>query len=215
MKIKLIIFDFDGTLGDTRANIIMTMQETMRVLGYPIAREEAIAATIGLTLEDGFRELFPGLTERDILRCADVYRDLFEKNRRKMIPTLFPHVKETLNLLKERGYILSVASSRQSVSLRGFLHDMSVEDCISYILGADNVEKSKPDPEPVLKTLRELGIPAEESIVVGDMPVDIIMGLRAGAATCGVTYGNSSRDDLVEAGAGYIIDDISELPGLL
>ena len=215
MKIKLIIFDFDGTLGDTRANIIMTMQETMRVLGYPVAGEEAIAATIGLTLEDGFRELFPGLTERDILRCAEVYRDLFEKNRRKMIPTLFPHVKETLNLLKERGYILSVASSRQSVSLRGFLHDMSVEDCISYILGADNVEKSKPDPEPVLKTLRELGIPAEESIVVGDMPVDIIMGLRAGAATCGVTYGNSSRDDLVEAGAGYIIDDISELPGLL
>lgn len=215
MKIKLIIFDFDGTLGDTRANIIMTMQETMRVLGYPLAGEEAIAATIGLTLEDGFRELFPGLTERDILRCAEVYRDLFEKNRRKMVPTLFPHVKETLNLLKERGYILSVASSRQSVSLRGFLHDMSVEDCISYILGADNVEKSKPDPEPVLKTLRELGIPAEESIVVGDMPVDIIMGLRAGAATCGVTYGNSSRDDLVEAGAGYIIDDISELPGLL
>ncbi|MEE3477289.1 MAG: HAD family hydrolase [Candidatus Cryptobacteroides sp.] len=215
MKIKLIIFDFDGTLGDTRANIIMTMQETMRVLGYPVAGEEAIAATIGLTLEDGFRELFPGLTERDILRCAEVYRDLFEKNRRKMIPTLFPHVKETLNLLKERGYILSVASSRQSVSLRGFLHDMSVEDCISYILGADNVEKSKPDPEPVLKTLRELGIPAEESLVVGDMPVDIIMGLRAGAATCGVTYGNSSRDDLVEAGAGYIIDDISELPGLL
>lgn len=47
------------------------------------------------------------------------------------------------------------------------------------------------------------------------MPVDIIMGLRAGAATCGVTYGNSSRDDLVEAGAGYIIEDISELPGLL
>ncbi len=215
MKIKLIIFDFDGTLGDTRANIIMTMQETMRVLGYPVAGEEAIAATIGLTLEDGFRELFPGLTERDILRCADVYRDLFEKNRRKMIPTLFPHVKETLNLLKERGYILSVASSRQSVSLRGFLHDMSVEDCISYILGADNVEKSKPDPEPVLKTLRELGIPAEESLVVGDMPVDIIMGLRAGAATCGVTYGNSSRDDLVEAGAGYIIEDISELPRLL
>lgn len=215
MKIKLIIFDFDGTLGDTRANIIMTMQETMRVLGYPVAGEEAIAATIGLTLEDGFRELFPGLTERDILRCAEVYRDLFEKNRRKMIPTLFPHVKETLNLLKERGYILSVASSRQSVSLRGFLHDMSVEDCISYILGADNVEKSKPDPEPVLKTLRELGIPAEESLVVGDMPVDIIMGLRAGAATCGVTYGNSSRDDLVEAGAGYIIEDISELPGLL
>lgn len=215
MKIKLIIFDFDGTLGDTRANIIMTMQETMRVLGYLVAGEEAIAATIGLTLEDGFRELFPGLTERDILRCAEVYRDLFEKNRRKMVPKLFPHVKETLNLLKGRGYILSVASSRQSVSLRGFLHDMSVEDCISYILGADNVEKSKPDPEPVLKTLRELGIPAEESLVVGDMPVDIIMGLRAGAATCGVTYGNSSRDDLVEAGAGYIIDDISELPGLL
>lgn len=215
MKKRLIIFDFDGTLGDTRANIILTMQETMRTLGYPVAGEEPIAATIGLTLEDGFRELFPELTESDILRCAEVYRELFEKNRRKMVPKLFPNVKETLYLLKDRGYILSVASSRQSVSLRGFLQDMSVEDCISYILGADNVEKSKPDPEPVLKTLRELGIPAEECIVVGDMPVDILMGLRAGAATCGVTYGNSSREDLAAAGAGYIIDDISELPGLL
>ncbi len=209
--IKLIIFDFDGTLGDTRANIITTMQETMRVLGYPVAGEEAITATIGITLEDGFRELFPGLTERDILRCADVYRVLFERNRKKMVPKLFPNVKETLNLLKERGYILSVASSRQSVSLRGFLHDMSVEDCISYVLGADSVEKAKPDPEPVLKTMRELGIPPEESLVVGDMPVDIIMGRRAGTSTVGVTYGNSFREALAEAGADKIIDDISEL----
>ena len=212
---KLIIFDFDGTLGDTRANIVLTMQETLRALGYPVSDEDTIAATIGLTLEDGFRELIPGLTDADTLRCADFYRELFELNRKKMVPKLFPHVDETLRSLKDRGFILTVASSRQSGSLKGFLHDMSVEDCISFVLGADSVEKAKPDPEPVLKTMQEMDIPPEESIVVGDMPVDIIMGRRAGTSTVGVTYGNSSREALAEAGADMIIDDISEILGLV
>lgn len=211
MDKRLIIFDFDGTLGDTRANIIVTMQETLRSLGYPVADEESIAATIGLTLEDGFKELLTELTDEETLRCASVYRDIFERNRKKMIPKLFPHVRETLFELKSRGYILTVASSRQSVSLKGFLKDMSVEECISYVLGADSVDKAKPDPEPVLKTLRDLDIPAEECLVVGDMPVDIIMGRRAGASTCGVTYGNSSREALAAAEADIIIDDIAEL----
>ena len=69
--------------------------------------------------------------------------------------------------------------------------------------------KAKPDPEPVLKTLRELGYPAEEALVVGDMPVDVQMGSRAGAHTCAVTYGNAGREDLWEA--DYIIDDIANL----
>ncbi|MBQ6283172.1 MAG: HAD hydrolase-like protein, partial [Bacteroidales bacterium] len=54
--IRLIILDFDGTLGDTRANIVLTMRQTLEKTGYPVASEESIAATIGLPLEEGFRQ---------------------------------------------------------------------------------------------------------------------------------------------------------------
>ena len=57
--IKLIVFDFDGTLGDTRANIVNTMRDTMLRLSLPVAEEETIAATIGLPLEKGFARLYP------------------------------------------------------------------------------------------------------------------------------------------------------------
>ena len=92
---------------------------------------------------------------------------------------------------------------------------MGLSRYITYVLGADDVTHAKPHPEPVLKTLQELGIPASEALVVGDMPVDIQMGLGAGARTCGVTYGNSSRLALEAAGASHVIDRFGELLSLV
>ena len=94
-------------------------------------------------------------------------------------------------------------------------HDLRIADCISYLVGADDVENAKPNPEPVLKTLSATGFDASETLVVGDMNVDILMGVHAGAKTCGVTYGNGTRRELEEAGADYIIDSFDELMGLL
>ncbi|MBR1926935.1 MAG: HAD-IA family hydrolase [Bacteroidales bacterium] len=209
--IRLIILDFDGTLGDTRANIVMTMNQTLAKMGYPVAGEEEVAATIGVPLEEGFRLLLPGISDEEADECAVTYRDIFEINRKKLVPRLFPQVRETLAKLWERGYVLTVASSRLSASLNGFLKDMEIDGYISYVLGADNVAKAKPDPEPVLKTMSELGFSPGETLVVGDMPVDIIMGRSAGALTCGVTYGNSCREDLLLSGAGSVIDSFSDL----
>ena len=213
--IRLIVFDFDGTLGDTRANIVTTMWETIRTVGLPPVGEEEIAATIGLPLEDGFRQMFPGLSDADTLRCAALYREIFERTRKTLVPSLFPYVKETLAALKAMGYILTVASSRRSASLKEFLQEMAIAEYISYVLGADSVEKAKPDPEPVLKTLRELGFTPGECLVVGDMPVDVLMGKAAGAATCAVTYGNAPRSALVSAGPDSVIDVFSDLPSIL
>ena len=89
----MIILDFDGTLGDTRANIVLTMRQTLEKTGYPVASEESIAATIGLPLEEGFRQLIPGISEEETLRCAATYRDIFEINRKNLVPKLFPGVK--------------------------------------------------------------------------------------------------------------------------
>ena len=213
--IRLLIFDFDGTLGDTRASIVLTMSTTLARLGYPAAGEEEIAATIGVPLEEGFAQLLPTLSAEETRECARTYRAIFEENRKKLIPQLFPQVKETLADLKGKGYVLTVASSRKDQSLKGFLHDMGVAEYFSYVIGADSVTHAKPNPEPVLKTLSDLGYRPEDALVVGDMPVDILMGKGAGAATCGVTYGNSSREALAAAGADFIIDEFSQLQASL
>ena len=180
--IKLIILDFDGTLGDTRANIVLTMRQTLAKLDYPEKDEETIAATIGLPLEKGFEQLFPGIDAEGVALCARTYRAIFEENRKLLVPKVFPHVVETLAALKEAGYVLTIASSRSYGSLNEFLREMGFAPYISYVLGANSVTHAKPHPEPVLKTMADLGFPADETLVVGDMPVDIRMGKVRGHA---------------------------------
>jgi phosphoglycolate phosphatase len=211
---RLIILDFDGTLGDTRANIVLTMRRTLVRLGYAVPDEDTIAATIGVPLEKGFEQMLPGISPDDVALCARTYREIFQECRKEMVPGLFPHVMETLAALKESGCVLTIASSRSYGSLKEFLREMGIAPYISYVLGANSVTHAKPHPEPVLKTMADMGFTADETLVVGDMPVDIQMGKGAGARTCAVTYGNASRDELLAAGADYVIDDFCELAGI-
>lgn len=211
MNTELIIFDFDGTLGDTRRNIVTTMQMTIRELQLPCRSDDVCASTIGLPLEGCFQTLFPQVTRDVILRCTDTYRRIFQENLVTMKPRLFPHVADTLAILKHWGCLLTIASSRWHKSLLELTHDLGIADCFVYLVGADDVQKAKPYPEPVLKTLSMLDVEASHTIVVGDMDVDILMGAKAGTKTCGVTYGNGTRAQLEEAGADYIIDGIDEL----
>ena len=213
--IKLLIFDFDGTLADTHELIIQTNQEAMRRMGFPVLEDQVISRTIGLPLEEGILTMFPQLAREDLPAWVKAYRTICDEIKTRIIPGLFPHVKETLEALHARGYVLTVASSRLSLSLNDFLRDMGIAPFFSYVLGADNVSAAKPDPEPVLKTLRDLHFRADEALVVGDMPVDILMGKRAGAFTCGVTYGNSDREALKKAGANHVLDDFGRLPEII
>ena len=214
MRYKLIIFDFDGTLGDTRRNIVVTMQQTIAELQLPERSESQCAATIGLPLAGCFKTLFPDLQQEMIQRCAVTYRRIFDQKLKDIIPQAFPGVVETLAALREQGVTLTIASSRSNISLVRLTQDMGISDVISLTLGADNVEKAKPDPDPVLKTLAATHFNADETLVVGDMAVDILMGANAGARTCGVTWGNGSKEELLQAGADYVIDKMEELLSL-
>ena len=211
MNKGLIIFDFDGTLGDTRRNIIMTMQMTIAELHLPNRSEEECAATIGLPLAGCFKTLFPDIQDEFILRCAETYRRLFNENLKTIQPQAFPGVVETLSILHQKGFTLTIASSRSHNSLTELTRNMGIADYISYLLGADDVKEAKPKPEPVLKTLADMHYDASETLVVGDMAVDIQMGTNAGAKTCGVTWGNGTKEELENAGATFIIDRIEEL----
>lgn len=211
MKIELIVFDFDGTIADTCRTIVATMQSTMRIMNLPVADIDTCKSTIGLPLKSCFAQIFPHLDDDVLDKCTATYRDIFNKNKELIPPSLFPNVKSTLHTFNDLGITLSVASSRSYGSLVELIEKLGIGNYISYVVGADNVAKAKPAPDPVLKTLQALNIKAENAIVVGDMPVDIMMGSSAHTLTCGITYGNSSIQQLAAAKADYIIDDISQL----
>lgn len=213
--IKVVILDFDGTLADTVELIVKTNQEVQRRMNYPVCTPETIIATIGLPLAQGIEAMYPQEKLENLPQWVKVYREVFDNLKTQIVPALFPGVKETLEELTARGCICTVASSRGRESLNDFLREMGLSRYISYVLGAEDVTRAKPFPDPVLKTLEKLGVSASEAIVVGDMPVDIQMGLGAGAYTCGVTYGNSNREALEASGAHYVIDNFSDLQGVI
>jgi len=215
MTPRLLIFDFDGTLGDTRHTIVSTMQQTIAALHLPPRSATACASTIGLPLAGCFESLYPSLPAELSQRCADTYRRLFAAIAHEMKPQPFPYVIATLAELSRQGYTLTIASSRSHASLTELTTAMGIADTISLVVGADDVDTAKPSPEPVLQTLKAMGFRAAETLVVGDMALDIQMGANAGAMTCGVTWGNGTREDLEKAGAGHIINSMRELQEIL
>lgn len=211
METKVIIFDFDGTLCDTRSNIIIAFRATMEHLSLDMRDEETCGATIGLTLRDGFKSMYPDFDDAKIDYCVDTYRQIFAERRKELMPDLFPGVKETLEALRKRGYRMTIATSRLTDSLMLFMRHHGIDHYFEYAVGSDSVTHHKPHPEPALKTLRELNIAPSEAIMVGDMPVDIAMAHNAGIRAIGVDYGNATREELEAAEADWIVDSITKI----
>ena len=115
-KTKIIILDFDGTLADTTAIIVKTMLGTIKELNLPSRTEQECAAMIGLRLTEVPHILFPECNlDPDLY--ALTYRRLFNEYNVEGAVELYPNVIETLTALKERGLVLTIASSRSNASL--------------------------------------------------------------------------------------------------
>ena len=224
---KYIIFDFDGTIGDSQSLIVKTLQDTMLARKLEVKSDEACAKTIGLRLDEAFISLF-GMSAEEGMECAATYREIFLDNKKTMIVQPFPHVIETLRELHRQGFILGMASSRNHCSLDGYVKQMQLENIFSSIVAGDDVEHVKPAPDMVFMALGEMkGMKnpvtsaeagdvenmLDEVLVVGDMTFDVDMAHNAGCKACAVTYGNGTREQL--ASAEFIIDDFAELLGLV
>ena len=207
-EIKIIMLDFDGTLGDTTGVIIKTTQATIKELGLPSRTDEQCAAMIGLRLVEIPPVLFPEY-DIDVNLYAQTYRKNFNIFNTQGAVNLYPNVPETLSELKNRGIILTIASSRSHNSLAEYLNNLNLSEYISYIIGGDDVSAGKPDPEAVYRTLELFGFKPEEAIMVGDTVFDIHMGINAGTHTCGVTYGNGTAESMADA--TWLIDDFGKL----
>ena len=210
MRIKNIIFDFDGTLADTASLIVATMQSCMRDLNLPVRSEEECRSTIGMRLEEIPSRLWPDISNIGE-RYSQTYRKNFDELKKTFVLECFPGVTETLKRLNAEGYNLAIATSRNRQSLKELLASLGIGDCFHALVAGDDVTEGKPSPEPVLRILLQMGWKPDATLVVGDMDVDILMGKSAGCHTCGVTYGNGSPQELTDAGADKVVENICEI----
>lgn len=211
---KIVIFDFDGTIADTRPIILSSFHGTFDAMGLAQHSDEEISATIGLPLVKAFPILNP-MSEEKAEQCTAAYREIFEKVSQKVKVQMFAHVPDTLRSLHNQGCICTIATSRGHASAKDFIKSFGLNDIITYIIAAENVKQAKPNPEPVNRTLAHFNVKPEDAVVVGDTHFDILMGNNAGCFTVGVSYGYGSRESLIKAGADAIIDDITSLTELL
>lgn len=210
MRKKLIIFDFDGTLADTEECIVRTFQKTLTTLQLPMKSRGKIKATIGLPLDECFKVLTGVDRQEWVDECTSTYRSLFCGLQRDTIK-LFPDVKEVLELLRKNGMMCSIATSRGGQSLDELCCMLGINELFQLKMCNNDVTEKKPAPEMVLKTIWHFGLKADDVLVVGDTIFDIMMGNNAGCMTCGVTWGNQSREQLETVHPTYIIDNMSEL----
>lgn len=215
MNTKIVILDFDGTIADTQSLILRTIQDVVNQMHLPARTNAECAATIGLPLEKAFTALYPKMSDEMGEECASVYRQIFTLNNVRGAVKMFPGVKETLQKLYKNGIFLSIATSRHRESVEDFLDEFGIFKYFSYIVSSSDVVNAKPDPEAVLKTLDYFSLLPDSALVVGDTHYDILMGRNAGASTCGVTYGNGKREDLVSAKADFIVNSFAEIIPLL
>ncbi len=207
------IFDFDGTLMDTSAVILSTIKATIKELGLPERTDEECRAIIGIRTDEAGKHLYPELNISNE-KFAKAFRSNYELLKKDAKEKTFPGVLETLDTLVKTGHGIAIVSSRRLASLYDYLDGLGIKNRFSMIIGADSVTKGKPDPEPVLAILDTLGWKADDTLVVGDADVDIMMGNAAGCKTCAVTYGNGTRQTLEAASPTYTIDSFPRILAL-
>lgn len=214
MKYRNIIFDFDGTLADTAELTVETMHRTNRAMNLPDKSDAECRAMIGYRLEEIPSILWPDLPVLSA-RYAATFREIYKSAKEDLKVRTYPGVSDTLTRLKRDGIRMAVASSRSKVSLMDLCSELHIVDYFQMIVGGGDVENGKPAPDPANLVLATQGWDKDETLVVGDMNVDILMGKAACTVTCGVSYGNGSVEELRDAGADYLISDFSELQNIL
>jgi phosphoglycolate phosphatase len=209
--IAAVVFDFDGTLADTRAAVVATVTQTLDRLGAAPLSAAAVVERMGLPLSEVF--VAAGLPPPAIADAVVLYRRLFPDNAGSI--ALFPEVDTCLGVLATRGLPLTVASSRGRESLDALLDALQIRSRFHSVLGEEDAARKKPAPDLVLALAERLALAPSQMLVVGDTTYDIEMGRAAGAHTCGVVYGAHDAERLTRAQPTWLVDSLAAVPALL
>jgi phosphoglycolate phosphatase len=213
MKYKTLILDFDGTLADTKESIIQTMRFVANSFNIKNFDETLIESFIGLPLKTTFEEAF-SLDEKLIQEATLVYRKHYNEIVIGTI-SLFDGVKDTLFDFHHKGINLTVASSKGKEALIKILKKQKIYDVFSFVGGEEDAKKKKPSPDIVNLILDKFNYHPNECLIVGDTIFDIEMGQRANVDTCGVTYGNNTKEKLEKQKPNYLIDSFKNLTEII
>jgi phosphoglycolate phosphatase len=210
---RLFIFDLDGTLIESRADICLSLNLALTRMNIPTLPESHISDFIGEGLqklverslrEATGREPEPELVEDTIQLFREEYgRHLLDHTH------LRPGVVEALDRLAWASF--AVASNKPEVFSRSILEGLGIGNRFCAILGGDSVRSRKPDPEPLLEVMNMCNAHPSETVMVGDSRVDIQAGKAATVVTCGVLGGFRPREELEAAGCDLLIGNLIEL----
>lgn len=204
--VKLVIFDWDGTLFDSVAQIVASLQFAAQQFNQPLTDADA-KSIIGLGLPEVAQRLFPAVPELhvDILQA---YSEHYVAN--SVEDAWFEGVSEMLYALKDQGIKLAVATGKSRKGLDRVLKQTNSLE-LFHATRAASETRSKPDPLMLAEILAETGIHAHEAIMVGDTSYDLEMALNIVMPSVGVSYGVHTSETLAKFNPLSIVNDVSSL----
>lgn len=206
-KIKLVIFDLDGTLADAYEAISASVNFTLQKLGHKKASYLKIRKAVGW----GDRRLLAAfLPEKDIDAALLIYRRHHRVSLKKY-SRLLPYSKGVLEYLRGNKIQAAIASNRPTEFTNILLTSLKIKGYFDYVLCADKLSEGKPNPEILLKIMRELKISPRETLYVGDMALDAETGRDAGVRVAAVLGGSSTLAEIKEARPFKIIKSLASL----
>lgn len=197
-KFKNIIFDFDGTLFDTRKGIINCLKYTYTKIEKTPPNSSRILEAVGKSLYDMFSDLLQSNNDNSIRNCMRIFRE--EYSRKGVFESeLFPHIEEMLKSLKEHKKRMIIVTSKPELFVIKLLKKFSIEKYFDSIL-AIKMEDIKFDKHEVIKEwLEENKIRKEDAVIVGDRGSDFEAGKSNNIFTIGVSFGYGTPEELARA----------------
>lgn len=211
-KIELIIFDLDGTLIDSRQDIVNAVNHTLRKIHLKEKSLSEISSFIGAGVEDLIRKSIRGKENCCFEEALSTFVEYYKKHSLDNT-RLYPGVKEILRYFDKKRKVI-VTNRRYEFAVNA-MRALDIYDCFENISGEDNLGCMKPSSCPLDKAMNQLHTDKEKTIIVGDMDIDILAGKNAGILTCAVTYGIGKGEDILKAGPDYTIDSLAELKDII
>jgi pyrophosphatase PpaX len=211
MRFPVVLFDLDGTVIDSGAIILASMRHaTKEVLGADVPDEELMAAVGGPGLEAQMHALAPDRVEE----LVTVYREHNEPLHDELV--CCPGIDDVLVRLRDEGRRLGIVTAKRRTTVDLAFAKVPLGHLFDTVVGGDETERHKPDPEPLLLALERLGARPREAAYVGDAPFDIQAAKTGGLFSVAVTWGGiHARERLEAEQPDALVDSAEELYGVL
>ncbi len=210
---RLIIFDCDGTLVDSQHMIVEAMNAAFTSSGLPAPDRRQILGYVGLSVKEAMQAM-TGLTDpQSLAALSDHYRSAFATLRQeaRLASPLFPGARETLlKLSAQDDVLLGVATGKSRHGVDHLLDEQDLTGLFATIQTADNAP-SKPHPAMIYQAMEETGAVPEQTVMIGDAHVDILMARAASVAAIGVGWGYQDARNLQKVGAERVVENFAEL----